>query len=55
MVLLLHFKALRKPLWNLLPQTSRQIDTTATGEQQFISEFTEHLTQRGLIPFLKNN
>ena len=44
----LALEALRKPLWNLLPQTSRQIDTTATGEQQFISEFTEHLTQRGL-------
>lgn len=44
----LALEALRKPLWNLLPQTSRQIDTTATGEQEFISEFTEHLTQRGL-------
>ena len=44
----LALEALRKPLWNLLPQTSRQIDPTATGEQQFISEFTEHLTQRGL-------
>ena len=41
-------QALRKPLWNSLPQTLRQIDTTARGEQQFISEFTKHLTQQGL-------
>ena len=44
----LALQALRKPLWNSLPQTLRQIDTTARGEQQFISEFTKHLTQQGL-------
>ena len=41
-------QALRKRLWNSLPQTLRQIDTTASGEQQFISEFTKYLTQQGL-------
>jgi DNA repair exonuclease SbcCD ATPase subunit len=41
-------QALRKPLWNSLPQTLRQIDATASGEQQFILEFTKHLTQQGL-------
>ena len=41
-------QALRKRLWHSLPQNNRQIDTTPTGEQQFISGFTKHLTQRGL-------
>ena len=44
----LALQALRKPLWNSLSQTLRQIDTTVRGEQQFISEFTKHLTQQGL-------
>ena len=41
-------QALHKALWHDFPQSKRQIDTTPTGEQQFISEFTKHLTERGL-------
>ena len=46
----LALQALRKELWSQkdLPQASRPIDTSATGEQQFISGFTKHLTQQGL-------
>ncbi len=47
----LALQALRKELWEHkdLPQAKRQIDTTATGEQQFISGFANHLIQQGLI------
>ena len=44
----LALQALRKSLWVHFPQTSRQIDTTPTGEQQFISGFSKHLAQQGL-------
>ena len=44
----LALQALRKPLWLDLPQTNRQIDPTATGEQQFILGFANHLAQQGL-------
>ena len=46
----LALQALRKELWEKknLPQAKRQIDTTATGEQQFISGFANHLIQQGL-------
>ena len=44
----LALQALRKPLWQSAPQTNRQIDTSATGEQQFISGFANHLIQQGL-------
>ncbi len=46
----LALQALRTKLWeqNDLPQANRQIDTSATGEQQFISGFANHLTQQGL-------
>ena len=46
----LALQALRKELWNRqdLPQANRQIDTSATGEQQFISGFANHLAQQGL-------
>ena len=43
-------QALQTKLWSQkdLPQAKRQIDTTATGEQQFISGFANHLIQEGL-------
>ena len=44
----LALQALRKPLWIHFPKATRQIDTSATGEQQFISGFTSYLTQQGL-------
>ncbi len=44
----LALQALRKPLWTSAPQTNRQIDTTPTGEQQFISGFSNNLIQQGL-------
>ncbi len=43
-------QTLRKEVWEKkdISLTVRQIDTTARGEQQFISEFAKHLTQKGL-------
>jgi predicted nucleic acid-binding Zn-ribbon protein len=43
-------KALHEPLWSKqnISQTKRTIDNSATGEQQFISEFTNYLIQEGL-------
>ena len=44
----LALQALRKPLWLDFNQANRQIDPTATGEQQFILGFANHLIQQGL-------
>jgi chromosome segregation ATPase len=41
-------KALHEPIWSDLNQTKRNIDTTPTGEQQFISGFKNYLQQKGL-------